>query len=71
MVGVRMIRCVMSEGVDMKNTKEYTKGMKVWLPRFQCLRCGHSWHPKAEAVPLRCAKCKTPYWDTHKKKANA
>jgi hypothetical protein len=30
----------------------------------KCLRCGHEWYPKVPGTPLRCGKCKTPYWDT-------
>lgn len=36
--------------------------MKVKLPKFECLRCGHKWSPKNEETPLRCAFCKSPYW---------
>jgi hypothetical protein len=37
--------------------------MKVKLPFFECLRCGHRWAPKKEEKPLRCAYCKSPYWE--------
>lgn len=30
-----------------------------------CLRCGHEWPTKLER-PVRCAKCRTPYWDRYK-----
>lgn len=33
---------------------------------FVCKRCGHEWASKREH-PIRCAKCKTPYWDTERK----
>ena len=33
------------------------------LPTLKCLRCGHEWHPKSNRRPVRCAKCKSPYWD--------
>lgn len=36
--------------------------MKVKLPKFSCLRCGHEWNPRNEEKPLRCAFCKSPYW---------
>lgn len=36
--------------------------MKLDLPTFECLRCGHRWHPKKEEVPVCCAFCKSPYW---------
>jgi len=28
----------------------------------RCLRCGHEWASHSPH-PVRCAKCKTPYWD--------
>jgi len=37
--------------------------MKVRLPKFECLRCGHKWAPRVEEKPLRCAFCKSPYWE--------
>lgn len=37
--------------------------MKVKLPTFECLRCGHKWHPKKETKPRCCGFCKSPYWD--------
>ena len=27
-----------------------------------CGRCGHTWRPR-RGKPLRCAKCKSPYWN--------
>ena len=27
----------------------------------KCLRCGHRWASR-RAKPIRCAKCKSPYW---------
>ena len=30
---------------------------------YECLRCGHKWQAKDGTRPLRCAKCKSPYWD--------
>jgi predicted Zn-ribbon and HTH transcriptional regulator len=35
----------------------------VKLPTLACLRCGHRWHPRKDASPLRCPKCKNPYWN--------
>lgn len=32
------------------------------LPTFECLRCGHRWHPKKEEKPRCCGFCKSPYW---------
>ena len=37
---------------------------KIKLPTFECLRCGHTWHPKKEEKPRCCAFCKSSYWDT-------
>jgi len=37
--------------------------MRVKLPKFTCLRCGHKWSPRNEQTPLRCAFCKSPYWN--------
>lgn len=37
--------------------------MKIRLPKFHCLRCGHQWSPRNEEKPLRCAYCKSPYWE--------
>jgi predicted Zn-ribbon and HTH transcriptional regulator len=42
-----------------------TKIVKVEMFQCHCERCGYDW--KAEEKPLRCAKCKTPYWDRKKK----
>jgi len=28
----------------------------------KCLRCGYEWASR-NLRPIRCAKCKTPYWD--------
>lgn len=36
---------------------------KIRLPRFKCLRCGHTWSPHQGEVPRCCAFCKTPYWN--------
>lgn len=29
-----------------------------------CRRCGHAWVKRVETRPVRCPKCKSPYWDT-------
>jgi ribosomal protein S27AE len=36
---------------------------KIW----KCNRCGHEWLSRDHDKPLRCAKCKTAYWDQSKK----
>jgi hypothetical protein len=38
------------------------------LPTLKCRRCGHEWHPKTNRRPVRCAKCKSPYWDREREK---
>ena len=37
---------------------------KVW----KCDRCGHGWLSRDGKKPLRCGSCKSPYWNTPKKK---
>lgn len=36
------------------------------LPTVVCQRCGHTWHPRRNSRPARCAnpKCRSPYWNT-------
>ena len=35
-----------------------------------CERCGHEWVPRvAGSIPLRCARCGSPYWDRPRKRA--
>ena len=43
--------------------------LAVWECR--CEVCGHEWKSNGEEPPLRCAKCKTPYWDRPKEGSNA
>ncbi len=35
----------------------------VRVDAFKCARCNHVWLPRGEGRPVRCAKCKSPYWD--------
>ncbi len=36
---------------------------------FKCERCNHEWVPhNIEKKPKVCPKCKSPYWDTPRKK---
>ena len=32
----------------------------------KCLRCGHEW-PSKQEQPIRCPKCKSPYWNKSRK----
>jgi hypothetical protein len=41
-----------------------TKRVTVWI----CNVCGHEWQSEA-GKPLRCAGCKSPYWDRPKPSA--
>ena len=36
-----------------------------------CLRCGEPWCYRGEGRPLRCGKCKSPYWDRPRKKTES
>jgi hypothetical protein len=36
--------------------------MRIILEEFSCLRCGEKFHSKYKK-PLRCGKCKSPYWN--------
>lgn len=38
-----------------------TKKQNVVILKLTCEVCGHKWESREK--PLRCAKCKTPYWD--------
>lgn len=40
------------------------KTVTVKMVKCLCEVCGHEW--KAKQAPLRCAKCKTPYWNRKK-----
>lgn len=37
------------------------------LPKYKCLRCGHTWTPRKQN-PERCPKCNSPYWNKPRKK---
>lgn len=36
----------------------------------QCKKCGYTWFPRGQSVPLRCAnqRCRSPYWQKERKK---
>lgn len=40
----------------------------VTLQGFQCSRCNHQWIPRKKEVAKVCPKCKSPYWDTPRRK---
>jgi hypothetical protein len=33
------------------------------ISSLTCLRCGYSWLPRSERTPVRCPRCKSPYWN--------
>ena len=33
------------------------------LQRQTCQRCGKTWWPRQSDKPVRCPRCKSPYWD--------
>ena len=44
---------------------------KVMLEGYKCERCGHEWVPRNKKEnPNVCPKCKSPYWDRPRKKAD-
>ena len=44
---------------------------KIKLDGYRCERCGHVWVPRAyksRHLPKVCGFCKSPYWNTPRKK---
>lgn len=41
------------------------------ISKQRCKRCGHVWFPRKPGLPIRCAKCKNPYWRTTAKRVLA
>jgi hypothetical protein len=33
------------------------------LPKFKCVRCGHTWIPRVAGRPRQCPHCHQPKWD--------
>jgi predicted Zn-ribbon and HTH transcriptional regulator len=43
--------------------------VKIW--GYRCERCGHEWVPRDKnKEPQVCPKCKSPYWDTPRRKVS-
>jgi 5-methylcytosine-specific restriction endonuclease McrA len=49
-----------------KTCYDYAPNRVIEGYEHTCLRCGKVWESKL-IHPIRCAKCKTPYWDVAKK----
>lgn len=42
---------------------------QITVYRYICDRCDHEWIPRdTENEPRVCPKCKSPYWNTPRKK---
>lgn len=42
---------------------------RIKADAYKCERCGHVWLPRnVDKEPRVCPKCKSPYWNTPKKK---
>jgi len=37
------------------------------ITELTCTRCGHKWYPRSPALPTRCPKCISPYWNKPRK----
>lgn len=35
---------------------------------YRCERCDHKWAPREDALPRVCPRCKSPYWNTARKR---
>ena len=43
--------------------------VKITLEGYKCERCGWEWVPRNKKdSPIVCPNCKSPYWDTPRKK---
>jgi predicted Zn-ribbon and HTH transcriptional regulator len=43
---------------------------KVKLDGYRCDRCEHEWLPRDKTQdPKVCPRCKSPYWDTPRRRA--
>lgn len=44
-------------------TLRAVKKKTLKIPTLSCAICGGEWIPRKQEWPLRCAKCKSPYWN--------
>lgn len=42
--------------------------VKITVWGYRCERCGHEWVPLRPTPPRVCARCKSAYWDTPKRR---
>ena len=42
---------------------------KATIEAFKCDRCQYVWSPKQKEIkPLTCPKCRSPFWDTPRRR---
>ena len=41
---------------------------EITVKKCTCERCGHDWVTRGIEMPKVCPRCKSPYWNTPKKK---
>ena len=46
----------------------YYKGTMKNIKIYTCKRCSHMWANRKNQKPRVCPKCKSPYWDTDRRK---
>ena len=64
-------RQVLPGVVPTVSSHEENEVRRIAAPHNQlctCLRCGNLWKSKVEE-PKRCAKCRTPFWNTPRRVA--
>ena len=38
------------------------------IEKKKCIRCGHTWFPRKEQMPVICPKCFSPYWNRERER---
>lgn len=51
----------------MREYKMSRPTIETTIPAWRCLKCGYIWPKKSELQPIRCARCRSPYWGRPKK----
>ena len=41
---------------------------KITLTIYACFRCGHQWLSRQKKDPKYCASCRSPYWDSPRRR---